>query len=270
MIPVCRLRSQYAAGVTREEQLSIELAQQRADRLRIEAKLKASLLEFDQLRKESLAKNEKLMGLAGVAVMEKSLQGDPAPNCLLTSVRGDKLQMQLADVKAYKHKLRQSHHELQLAELNCMAEWSSGFYSGFDKLVEVVMDKFFGVDLLGLKAEDYAEVPVVEFGGVNLKVTVKGEGTGGVVLGPMSANSPLPIPDIWLANPLAVDASLTFIDQAALSLMVISGGGLDGQVTPSLRGKEVAATLEGAMSEPVVFKIGRRSAHDACWGCSCP
>lgn len=126
------------------------------------------------------------------------------------------------------------------------------------------MDKFFGVDLLGLKAEDYAEVPVVEFGGVTLKVAVKGEGIGRIVLGLMLANSPSPIPDICLANPLAVDASLAFIDQAALSLMVIVRGGLDGQVTLFLRGKEAAATLEGATSEPVVFEIGRRRSHDAC------
>lgn len=61
-----------------------------------------------------------------MAAMEKSLQGDAAPNCLRASARGDKLQMQLAeaqaDVKAYKHKLRQSHHELQLAKSNRMAE----------------------------------------------------------------------------------------------------------------------------------------------------
>lgn len=41
----------------------------------MEAQLKASLLEVDQLRKESLAEDEKLMELVGVAKTEKLLGG---------------------------------------------------------------------------------------------------------------------------------------------------------------------------------------------------
>lgn len=38
--------------------------------------------------------------------------------------------------------------------------------------------------------------------------------------------------------------------------MVISGGGLKGQATPSLRGKEAAATSKGATCEPSVLELG--------------
>lgn len=245
---VGRLSSQHIAGVAKEKQLSIELEQERVDWLRVGAELKTSLLEVNQLRKMGLAKDKELTELASMATTEKSLLEDAVRDCLCASMRGDKLQIQVAEaqanVRAYKHKLQLSHHELQLTEPNLIAEWSARFYSEFDTLVEVVKDKFPGVELSGLKAEDYADevgaevgsplaakVPKVEFGCANPEAVAEGEGTSGAIPIPMSANSPLPIPEISLADQLAVDASLASIDQAALSLMVISKGGLEGQTT---------------------------------------
>lgn len=90
-------------------------------------------------------------------------------------------------MRTYKRKLRRSQHELQLSEMNLMAEWSTCFYSGFDMLVEVVKEKFPGVDLLGLKAEDYAnevgaevgslldsEAPDAELEGLTMKLQLRG------------------------------------------------------------------------------------------------
>lgn len=129
------------------------------DRLRVEAKLRACLLEIGQLKKESLAKDERLAELVGATATKKLLREDVTQDCLLASVIGDKLKMQLvgaqANVRAYKRKLRQSHYELQLAESNLMAEWLVGFYSGFDMLVEVAMVRFSGVDLSTLKVEHF-------------------------------------------------------------------------------------------------------------------
>lgn len=56
----------------------------------------------------------------------------------------------------------------------------------------------------------------------------EGERTSGAVPTPMSANSPSPFLEISLVDPPIADASLVSIDQAAWSLMVISGGGLEG------------------------------------------
>lgn len=87
-------------------------------------------------------------------MVEKSSWEDALRDCLHASARGDKLQMQLeqaqVDVKAYKHKLRQSHHELMLSELNVTAEWSASFYFGFVSLLEVVRDKFPSADFADL------------------------------------------------------------------------------------------------------------------------
>lgn len=38
-----------------------------------------------------------------------------------------------------------------------MAKWLAGFYTCFDTLVKVAKDKFPGVDLIDLKAEDYTD-----------------------------------------------------------------------------------------------------------------
>lgn len=103
------------------------------------------------------------------------------------------------------------------------------------------------------------EVPDVELGGAALEAVVEEEETSRVAPALMSANSPSPISEIFLTNPPVVDASLASIDQAALSLMVISRGGLEGQVTPTLYGKEVVSTSEGATCEPSIFKsIGEK------------
>lgn len=128
-----------------------------------------------------------------------------------------------------------------------MAEWSVGFYAGFDTVVEAAKEKFSGVDLSFTKAEDYTEeigaeagspsaakVSTVEFGGMNLEVVFEGEGTSGLAPIPMTIESPSPVSEISLADPLVVAASLASIDQAALSLMVISRGGLVWQTTPTL------------------------------------
>ncbi|KAB1212839.1 hypothetical protein CJ030_MR5G010139 [Morella rubra] len=118
-----------------------------------------------------------------------------------------------------------------------MEKWSAGFYFGCDMLVEVVKEKFLGVDLSGFKAEDYTdqasgevgspmfeEMLDVEVGGAILEVVVEEWETSGVVPVPMSVNSPSLILEISLANPVVVDASLASINQALLSLMMISGG----------------------------------------------
>lgn len=104
-------------------------------------------------------------------------------------------------MSANKRRLRQSHHELQPAESNLMAEWSADFYSRIDTVVDTTKDKFVGVDLSSLKAEDYAEeigaevgsplaaeVPVVEFGGASLEAAIEGEGTNRVVPIPMTVD----------------------------------------------------------------------------------
>lgn len=101
-----------------------------------------------------------------------------------------------------------------------MAEWSAGFYFGCDMLVEVVKEKFFGVDLSGFKAEDYTdqasgevgspmseEMLDVEVGGAILEVVVEEWETSGVVLVPMSVDSPSLISKISLADLMVVDAS---------------------------------------------------------------
>lgn len=106
-----------------------------------------------------------------------------------------------------------------------MAEQLAGFYSGFDTVVEVAKDKFLGVDLSSIKAEDYVdeigsetcspstvEVPAVEFGWVNSEAVAKGEGTSELASTPISTESPSPVPKISLADPLAIAASLASID----------------------------------------------------------
>lgn len=117
------------------------------DWLRIEVKLKVCLLKIRKLKKESLAKDKRVVELVGAVAMEKLLQGNVTRDCL---------RMQLAkaqaDVSAYKLQLRQSHHELQLAESNLMVECSASFYSGFDTLVEATKDRFPGAKLSSLKA----------------------------------------------------------------------------------------------------------------------
>lgn len=65
----------------------------------------------------------------------------------------------------------------------------------------------------------------------------------------MSVNSPSPILEIFLANPVVMDASLASIKEVALPLMVISGGAADDQSTPSLKGKEVVVAPEEAVHE---------------------
>lgn len=61
-----------------------------------------------------------------MAAIEKSLRESAARDYLRAAQRGDKLQIQLAeaqsDARSYKRKLRRSHHKLQLAETNFMAE----------------------------------------------------------------------------------------------------------------------------------------------------
>lgn len=63
----------------------------------------------------------------------------------------------------------------------------------------------------------------------------------------MSVNSPSPILEIFLANPVVMDASLASIKEVALPLMVISGGAADDQSTLSLKGKEVVVASEEAV-----------------------
>lgn len=79
---------------------------------------------------------------------------------------------------------------------------------------------------------------------MNPEATVELEGTSEVAPAPMTANSPSPIPEISLADPPAVATSLATVDQAALSLMVISRGSLEGQTTPTLKGKEAIVTMD--------------------------
>ncbi|KAB1209245.1 hypothetical protein CJ030_MR6G016113 [Morella rubra] len=148
----------------------------------------------------------------------------------------------------------------EMAESNCMEEWSAGFYVGFDTAMEAVGDKFPRVDLSSIKAEDYAievgaevgsplaaEVPDAGLRGANPEAVAEGEGTSGLIPAPVTADSPSPIQEISLADPPAVAVSLASIDQAALSLMVILGGSLEGQSTPTLQGKE---TMEEDAGKP--------------------
>lgn len=138
-----------------------------------------------------------------------------------------------------------------------MAERSVGFYTGFDTVVEVAKDKFPSVDLSVIKAEDYAEeigvevgsplvveVPAVEFGKVDPEAVMEGEGTSRLAPTSMTADSPSLVPKISLPDPPVVAASLALIDYAASSSMVISGGGLEGQTTPTLQGKEATTITE--------------------------
>lgn len=66
-------------------------------------------------------------------------------------------------------------------------------------------------------------------------------------IGALPLNSPSPVPEISLANPVAVESSLAYIDQAALSLMVISEGAME--TTQPLERKEGGLLLEGAVVE---------------------
>lgn len=63
----------------------------------------------EQLRKEGLANDNRLMELASEAATEKSLLEDATQDCWHTAARVDKLQMQLgaaqANVRAYKREL---------------------------------------------------------------------------------------------------------------------------------------------------------------------
>lgn len=75
------LTSQHMAGTAREKELSLdvsqlsnELEQQRADRLRMEAKLKASRLEANQLRKDGLMKDKELTELISTRY-EEGIEG---------------------------------------------------------------------------------------------------------------------------------------------------------------------------------------------------
>ncbi|KAB1213278.1 hypothetical protein CJ030_MR5G009627 [Morella rubra] len=138
-----------------------------------------------------------------------------------------------------------------------MAERSAGFYTRFDTVVEVAKDKFPSVDLSVIKAEDYAEeigaevgsplvveVPAAEFGKVNPEAVMEVEGTNMLVPTSMTGDSPSLVLGISLSDPPVVAVSLASIDQAALSPMVVSGGGLEGQTTPTLQGKEATAIME--------------------------
>lgn len=216
------------------------------------------------MKREGSTKDDKLGELVDAVAAEKSLREEAMLDCLRLSAKENKLQEQLAgtqaDASAYKRRLHQSHHELQMAESNCMEEWSAGFYAGFDTAMEAVGDKFSSVDLSSIKAEDYAievgaevgsplaaKVLDVGLGGANSEAVAEGEGTSGLIPAPVTADSPSHISGISLANPPAVAVSLASIDQAALSLMVISGGGLEGQSTPTLQGKE---TMEEDAGKP--------------------
>ncbi|KAB1199721.1 hypothetical protein CJ030_MR0G015023 [Morella rubra] len=180
-------------------------------------------------RREGLMKDKELMELAGNVATDKSLREGAARDCLLTSKRGDNLQLQLAeaqdDVRDYKRRLWQLQHELQVAETGLIAVWSAGFYYSFDTLVEIAKEKFPGVDLSDLKVEDYAddaggevgsplaeETLEVELGGATPEVVVEKGETSGTVPVPLIANLPSPVLEISLANPTTVDTSLASID----------------------------------------------------------
>lgn len=81
----------------------------------------------------------------------------------------------------------------------------------------------------------------------------------------MAVNSPLPILEISLADLMAVDTSLASIDQVALYLMVISGGGAKDLAMPSFKGKEAAAVpLEVKQEQPIdVAKLGKEKSVES-------
>lgn len=105
-----------------------------------------------------------------------------------------------------------------------------------------------------------------EVGGVIPEVVVEKGEISGVVPVPMAVDSPSPVLEISLVDSVAVNASLASIDQAALSLMVILGGALEDQATPSFKGKEVAVATEEVVREQTIAIAelgGEKSAKSA-------
>ncbi|KAB1209443.1 hypothetical protein CJ030_MR6G023774 [Morella rubra] len=109
------------------------------------------------------------------------------------------------------------------------------------------------------------EMLETEYGWVTLEVVVEKGETSGAVPIPVAINSPLPILEISLAYPMAVDTSLASIDQATLYLMVISGGGAEDLAMPSFKGKEaVAVPLEVKHEQPIgVVELGKEKSVES-------
>lgn len=133
--------------------------------------------------------------------------------------RGDEHRHQLGlaqeAVRVSKREVRQLQHDPQLSEASHMAQWSAGFYPGFDTLMKVAKEKFPGIHLSDLKAEDYTSqansevgIPVVEEEGIGLemvavtkKVVTEQGITSSIPAEVLATNSPSLVLKITLADP---------------------------------------------------------------------
>lgn len=108
-----------------------------------------------------------------------------------------------------------------------MRKWSVGFYTGFDTLVKVAKDKFHGVDLSNLKAEDYTDhagneagSPMSEEEGQVPSEAIWEEGSSSqLAVVALPTNSPSPVPEISLVDPLLNQLRVLLIE------MLLGGSG---------------------------------------------
>lgn len=100
-----------------------------------------------------------------------------------------------------------------------MVKWSTGFYTSFDTLVKVAKGKFFDVDLINLKVEDYADAgsevgsPMsMDVEWEPLEVTMEEGSSSQLAVLALPMNSPSPVLEIFLADPIVANPFLVSVD----------------------------------------------------------